>query len=852
MAQSQVLVFTLLSLWGSVSAGPVAHNDCILSPISDEHPVRPFLESFTVLSGCASRGTTSLPQEVHIINLRNTEEESSQHGREVTLHLRPISSILIHQKPLAFVLNSPHPVQWKVKTEKLAPGIERTFYVSQGSAVHFDTRNNSLPFKNITENLPHINEDLLAWAEKKFTAVTSFTELKIAENVYIKVGEGPVFPMTCTIEKNFLSLNYLAEYLVPKAAEGCLLSSSKGSRDVHIIELQAPDSSTYSAFQVDITVDVRPLEANTMVHRNLVLILKCEKPVNWVVKSHGVSGNLEVVTSDGCGQSSDTSSFQVLKTKKVKNLPSTAEHLIHWARTNHYSPVTSYTNSPVANHFQVRLSKDEDIESYSVPPMLKVLQNSRQQFGPIHQDGFPFGIPHPLDRDDEDGRDILHSLFSLLPFGKDHSPLSEDVKEPEEAQGSLNVGMTVKCEPDRMLAVVDKESLQANGYTGADLTLLNSTCKAKENQTHYILEAPFRGCDTAFYHHLGSFVYKNAILINQSNILDGSGLPGEYEDMEPSGDNDFPVDQIDSYLSSVKKMPQKIWFNCTSGVPPENSGPSRRQGHGRNPVDNVVFNMDLYNNSLFRYPSQSIITVMENKKIFVEVSITKEEQDLGFLIQTCFISPDSNPSISSDYTIIENVCPKDESIDLYPQNTDFPVPHTQTDKKRFSFILKPKFNVSLLFLHCELTLCTKKEEENSRLVKCIPPDEACISVNFGMIMKMMQHRKTSTKPLVMVSSIVKSTEASTSLPNRNQDKAHATKKPSIVHGLDTPTVVGIAFAAFVIGALLTGALWFIYARTGEATVHKQVPTSPPASENSSAAHSIGSTQSTPCSSSSTA
>lgn len=33
--------------------------------------------------------------------------------------------------------------------------------------------------------------------------------------------------------------------------------------------------------------------------------------------------------------------------------------------------------------------------------------------------------------------------------------------------------------------------------------------------------------------------------------------------------------------------------------------------------------------------------------------------------------------------------------------------------------------------------------------------------------------------------------------------------------LDTPAVVGIAFAAFVIGALLTGALWFIYSHTGE-------------------------------------
>lgn len=39
---------------------------------------------------------------------------------------------------------------------------------------------------------------------------------------------------------------------------------------------------------------------------------------------------------------------------------------------------------------------------------------------------------------------------------------------------------------------------------------------------------------------------------------------------------------------------------------------------------------------------------------------------------------------------------------------------------------------------------------------------------------------------------------------------------------------------------------------GETARRQQVPTSAPASENSSAAHSIGSTQSTPCSSSSTA
>lgn len=37
---------------------------------------------------------------------------------------------------------------------------------------------------------PEKNEHLLQWAQKEYGAVTSFTELKISRNIYIKVGEG--------------------------------------------------------------------------------------------------------------------------------------------------------------------------------------------------------------------------------------------------------------------------------------------------------------------------------------------------------------------------------------------------------------------------------------------------------------------------------------------------------------------------------------------------------------------------------------------------------------------------------------------------------------------------------------
>lgn len=53
------------------SAGPLFRSPCELLPVGVGHPVQATLKSFTALSGCASGGTRSLPQEVHVINLRS-------------------------------------------------------------------------------------------------------------------------------------------------------------------------------------------------------------------------------------------------------------------------------------------------------------------------------------------------------------------------------------------------------------------------------------------------------------------------------------------------------------------------------------------------------------------------------------------------------------------------------------------------------------------------------------------------------------------------------------------------------------------------------------------------------------
>uniref|UniRef100_A0A8C3R9U3 Transforming growth factor beta receptor 3 n=1 Tax=Cyanoderma ruficeps TaxID=181631 RepID=A0A8C3R9U3_9PASS len=792
-------VFALMVLCFA-AAGPVPQRECVLSPVNNSHPVHALLESFTVLSGCASRGTTSLPQEVHVLNLRNPKEGLGHHEREVTLHLNPISSVHIHQKPLVFLLNSPLPLVWKLKTERLAPGIQRVFFVSLGSVVQFEKGNFSLSAETEEKFFPEKNEQLLQWAQKEYGAVTSFTELKISRNIYIKVGEDQVFPPSCNIKKNFLSLNYLAGYLQPKPAEGCLMSNLVQEREVHIIELSTPNSNPNSALQVDIIVDIKPSQPGARLVRDVVLILKCRKSVNWVIKSHDVQGKLEVITSNSIGFGKETERSMTMSKAVIPDLPSSHESLIKWAYEHNYSPVISYTKAPVANRFHLQLEDTEEMndeEDHSLPPELTELLGANPLPAPKNTDGLTFPFHINRGRHDTVGEEIFpsrHSVDTLINHDFGHS-LSKH-KEPEEVQGSADMALSIKCDDKVMTVAVEKDSLQAGGYTRTELSLLDHSCKARMNGTHFILESSLNKCGTRTAYVLNKIVYFNSIVIQLSAPAEGSGF--EDDDME-SGDNGFPGDADEGEVA-FSSWPE-IAFNCTLHRPEDDRGifwPPEPH------ITNVTFNMELYKTDTFHAPSQGLFSVAKNGPIYVEVSVTKADRSLGFAIQTCFVSPFSNPDRMSDYTIIENICPKDESVKFYSIG-NFPIPHAQKDRKRFSFVFKPTFNISLLFLHCELTLCTNEDKNTQGLPKCIPPDEACTSLNVDMILAMMHNKKTFTKPLVVITHEGKQEDPSLPKPNVRQ--------PPVLYGLDTLTVVGIAFAAFVIGALLTGALWFIYSRT---------------------------------------
>lgn len=70
------------------------------------------------------------------------------------------------------------------------PSPPSALQVPEGSEVHFQPGNFSLACQIQQETLPHGNEHLLNWAQKKYRAVTSFSELMTTQDIYIKVGEG--------------------------------------------------------------------------------------------------------------------------------------------------------------------------------------------------------------------------------------------------------------------------------------------------------------------------------------------------------------------------------------------------------------------------------------------------------------------------------------------------------------------------------------------------------------------------------------------------------------------------------------------------------------------------------------
>lgn len=109
-----------------------------------------------------------------------------------------------------------------------------------------------------------------------------------------------------------------------------------------------------------------------------------------------------------------------------------------------------------------------DEEVHTSPPELRILlgpghlpalDNPPFRGGGSQNEGLPFPFPDIPRRGWEEGE-------GRIPWPKDPSipslPLLPDRREPEEVQGSVDVALSVKCDYEKMVVAVDKDSLQVS------------------------------------------------------------------------------------------------------------------------------------------------------------------------------------------------------------------------------------------------------------------------------------------------------------------------------------------------------------------------------------------------------
>ncbi|XP_070592850.1 transforming growth factor beta receptor type 3-like [Erythrolamprus reginae] len=229
--------------------------------------------------------------------------------------------------------------------------------------------------------------------------------------------------------------------------------------------------------------------------------------------------------------------------------------------------------------------------------------------------------------------------------------------------------------------------------------------------------------------------------------------------------------------------------------------------------------------------------VSANSRVFVEASLFTFHFCLGFTIQQCFISASSDSSVISSYLLIQNGCAADSQVKLLAaqQTVQDQASHLRYhQRQQLSFVLQPRSNDSIHFLHCQLTLCSREPHDSSKdngsIPKCQFENKACRRDEPAS----RDFQRTITKPIMVtmetpLRSASPSQKPENSLANqqgkakdaRKLQKTHQVPTTSPPSVLELPAVFGIAFSAFIIGISLTGGLWFIHSQTRKMAARKK-------------------------------
>ncbi|XP_030053017.1 transforming growth factor beta receptor type 3 [Microcaecilia unicolor] len=367
--------------------------------------------------------------------------------------------------------------------------------------------------------------------------------------------------------------------------------------------------------------------------------------------------------------------------------------------------------------------------------------------------------------------------------------------------------ISVSCLEKKMLVQVQKDVLMPLGYSAALVTLQDPRCQAESNSSHFLLESPLTSCGTLVGMDAdlapGAVLYRNAVLLRRD-----PGLPASSNGSEKS----LATGQ------EAEKILQRIEFTCAYVAPLNPKGTSP-------PPSRVLLRLEAYTSDSFLQQCGPC-TVPINSRVFVEAVLQQSSPQVSFSIQLCRVSPSSDPAVESDFVVVRDTCPADPSVTFY-RTQPAEDPRVQ-EVQRFAFRLRPAYNESIQFLHCQLALCFKEGLGSLKRTwdapKCLPQDSVCTGSTGGIEPTNGSFLRIVSKPMIVTMGgameFLAHVQDSSPVTGKKTQLVHEAVKLDLdlahtdsQHGVDMGDVVGIAVSAFTIGVFLIGGLWFIYSQT---------------------------------------
>ncbi|XP_055401686.1 transforming growth factor-beta receptor type 3-like protein [Bubalus kerabau] len=224
------------------------------------------------------------------------------------------------------------------------------------------------------------------------------------------------------------------------------------------------------------------------------------------------------------------------------------------------------------------------------------------------------------------------------------------------------------------------------------------------------------------------------------------------------------------------------------------------------------------------------LEVPADSRVFVQAALARPSPRWGLALHRCSVTPSSRPALGPALALLRGGCSADSSV-------TFPPPRPllgAAGPARFSFRLRPVFNASVQFLHCQLSRCRRRRLRQARwtpapltlpplwpISRCLPQDEACAGAGSGSDESLgadSPHLHTLTQPIV-----VTVPRLPPRLPKGFPGRAVRPESPAPApEALEPAPVVALVLAAFVLGAAVAAGLSLVCAHSVP-----QLPGQPP-------------------------